>query len=48
MAGGRLVVFAAGPLLTVSLVGVAAGAGAGIWFAGRIPTTGTGLRPRHP
>jgi hypothetical protein len=36
MAGGRLVVFAAGPLLTVSLVGVAAGAGAGIWFAGRI------------
>src|SRR3954454_9845278 len=36
MAGSRLVLFAAGPLLTVSLVGVAAGAGAGIWFAGRI------------
>jgi len=36
MAGGRLVLFAAGPLLTVSLIGVAAGAGAGIWFAGRI------------
>lgn len=36
MSGGRLVLFAAGPLLTVSLVGVTAGAGAGIWFAGRI------------
>src|SRR3954447_8824973 len=36
MSGSRLVLFAAGPLLTVSLAGVAAGAGAGIWFAGRI------------
>jgi len=36
LSGGRLVLFAAGPLLTVSLIGVAAGAGAGIWFAGRI------------
>jgi len=36
MSGSRLVLFAAGPLLTVSLAGVAAGAGAGIWFARRI------------
>src|SRR6185295_13109947 len=36
MFGGRLVLFAAGPLLTVSLLGVAAGSGAGIWVAGRI------------
>src|SRR4051794_1042822 len=36
LSGGRLVLFAAGPLLTVSLVGVTAGAGAGTWFAGRI------------
>jgi hypothetical protein len=34
--GSRLVTFAAAPLLTVSLVGIAAGSVAGTWFAGRI------------
>ena len=36
MTGLRLVGFAAGPLLAVSLLGVAAGSAAGTWLAGRI------------
>jgi hypothetical protein len=34
--GGRLVLFAAAPLLTVSLVGIAVGSAVGTWVAGRI------------
>lgn len=34
--GARLVLFAAAPLLTVSLIGIAAGSAAGTWLAGRI------------
>ncbi|MBO0847675.1 MAG: hypothetical protein J2P22_19925, partial [Nocardioides sp.] len=41
MSGPRLVAFAAGPMLAVSLVGVAGGAAAGTWFAGRV-TAGWG------
>lgn len=36
MAGSRLVLFAAGPLLAVSLTGIAAGSVVGTWLAGRI------------
>lgn len=36
MSGTRLVVFASGPLLALTLVGVTAGAAGGTWFAGRI------------
>ncbi len=34
--GGRLVTFAAGPLLAVSLIGIALGSVVGVWLAGRI------------
>jgi hypothetical protein len=34
--GGRLVTFAAGPLLAVSLIGIVLGSVVGVWFAGRI------------
>ncbi len=36
MRGGRLVLFAAGPLLLVSLTGIAAGSAVGTWLARRI------------
>jgi len=36
LSGGRLVAFAAGPLLALSLVGVAAGSVVGGWLAGRV------------
>jgi len=36
MRGGRLVVFAAGPLLAVSLTGIVMGSVVGVWLAGRI------------
>jgi hypothetical protein len=36
MHGGRLVLFAAGPLLVVSLAGIALGSAVGTWLAGRI------------
>jgi hypothetical protein len=36
MQGGRLVLFAAGPLLAISLTGIAGGSAIGTWLAGRI------------
>jgi hypothetical protein len=36
LTGARLVTFAAGPLLAVSLIGITLGSVVGVWFAGRI------------